>query len=236
MNDRYQNLQRKIDQLLEHKNNLNILEAGCGSTSKIHLKNVSKITGIDISKKQLNCNTVIHEKILGDIQTYKLSASTYDVIVCWNVLEHLKKPKLAVLNFFHAIKDDGLIILALPNVFSVKGLITKYTPLWFHKLIYIYIYKNKKMVTEEKGPFKTYLRYFTAPKSLLKFSRKNGFRPVYFSKARAIDGWVGEKISNKSKFLYSFIASSIKIAKKVTFNQISYSDYIVILKTTDAGI
>ncbi len=45
-----------------------LLEAGCGSASNINFGDNVRMVGIDISKKQLERNSTLHEKIIGDIQ------------------------------------------------------------------------------------------------------------------------------------------------------------------------
>src|SRR5437588_4454211 len=131
-------LQLLVDKLLNDRRNIKVLEAGCGSYSYINMpENTScYVVGIDISEEQLRKNSVIHEKIIGDIETYQFSSSEFDLIVCWWVLEHLPHPEKALNNFLKCIKENGLIVLAVPNVISIKGLVTKYTPFWFHKWVY----------------------------------------------------------------------------------------------------
>ena len=133
---------------------IKVLEARCGARSPIKFEVEHYIVGIDISSKQIERNKVIKEGIIGDIQTYPLKHSEYDVIICQDVLEHLPNPDLVLENFKNAIKPKGLIVIGIPNVLSLKGLITKYTPTIFHVIAYKYIYRNPYHTGEEdKGTF-----------------------------------------------------------------------------------
>ncbi len=75
-----------------------ILEAGCGSGSNIPIPPDSHLTGIDISEEELAKNQVVAEKIVGDLETYPLEKDSFDLVVCWDVLEHLGRPRLAMEN------------------------------------------------------------------------------------------------------------------------------------------
>src|ERR687885_598780 len=97
-------LQQVIDKLLNNRQNLKVLEAGCGSATEIKIPEDAYFVGIDISEKQLERNSLLKEKILGDIQTYDLPASDFDVIVCFYVLEHVPKPELALKNILTCTK------------------------------------------------------------------------------------------------------------------------------------
>jgi hypothetical protein len=56
--------------ILGNRGRIKLLEAGCGSASHLELKPAVDGVGIDISRAQLERNTMVQEKILGDIQDY----------------------------------------------------------------------------------------------------------------------------------------------------------------------
>ncbi len=72
--------------------NFSALEAGCGSASRITIPTSYHITGIDISQSQLDRNKSLNKKILGSLETHEFESESYDLIVCWDVLEHLQHP------------------------------------------------------------------------------------------------------------------------------------------------
>ena len=85
-------LQAFVDEALHGRTRLRVLDAGCGSSSYVKAPESAHRVGIDISEEQLRKNTFVDEKILGDIQTYELPPASFDVIICWWVLEHLREP------------------------------------------------------------------------------------------------------------------------------------------------
>ena len=78
---------------------------------------------LDNSPEQLARNTYASETILGDLQDPKAFKGSYDLIVCWDVLEHLEKPRAAVENMIASLNDRGLLLIACPNLYSIKGLL-----------------------------------------------------------------------------------------------------------------
>jgi SAM-dependent methyltransferase len=154
--------------LLQGKSHIKLLEAGCGSASHFRFKAEVHAVGIDISQQQLELNSALHERILGDIQDHPLPKEEFDVAVCWMVLEHLPRPKEALLNMFASIKPGGLLILGIPNVFSFKGIVTKFTPFWFHRLFYHFMADGWRH-------FPTCLRLAIQPGRISRFAEDNGF-------------------------------------------------------------
>jgi SAM-dependent methyltransferase len=158
---------------------ISVLEAGGGAFSVLQLPN-THITTIDISEEQVAKNDYAHRKIVGDLHTYQFAENEFDLIVCFDVLEHLERPELVVQSFLHAVKPGGLIYIAAPYNRSVAGLIAKFTPHWFHVFCYRYLFgpnptdPGKERIHEFVFP--TYLKSAMNPfqlKRLLEAERMN---------------------------------------------------------------
>ncbi|MDR3575113.1 MAG: class I SAM-dependent methyltransferase [Anaerolineaceae bacterium] len=219
-------LQTVIDNILSNKIALNVLEAGCGSSNHLQFNNEVHLVGIDISKKQLQRNTNLNEKVLGDIQDYDFQPASFDVIVCWDVLEHLPRPEKALQNFASILKDEGIAVLKLPNVFSLKGLLTKFLPYPLHILVYRYIYGKRDVGEDDKGPFKTYLKWSVAPASIKKFAENKGLRVVYFET---------DDISNTNWFIKNRMAHRIykmvkSVVKFLSLGYLTDSEFVIVLQ------
>ncbi|MGZ3621859.1 MAG: class I SAM-dependent methyltransferase [Ktedonobacteraceae bacterium] len=169
-------LQAVLDMQLKDRKTLKALDAGCGYRSYIRLPENAEVVGIDISEEELLKNNTAPEKIVGDIQTYEFPSSDFDVIVCWWVLEHLPYPEKALDNFLRSLKEDGIIILAVPNVLSIKGLLTKYTPYWLHVWYHRFLHGEKNF-----SPFPTFLRLTISPWALRNFAVRNNLSIIYSS-------------------------------------------------------
>ena len=162
-----QRILEKTEELLRGRQRITVLEAGCGAASYFRFSGSMELHGIDVSQGELDKNRDVQHKMLGDIQTYPLPTSYYDVVVCWDVIEHLPRPKEALTNMFRSIKPGGLILLGFPNLMSFKGLVTKATPWWFHRVVYRFLGLRSK-------PFKTYLRRDILPQRVVRNAAANG--------------------------------------------------------------
>jgi 2-polyprenyl-3-methyl-5-hydroxy-6-metoxy-1,4-benzoquinol methylase len=223
-------LQEILDSADGKETKFKVLEAGCGSVSRLKFSDKHFITGIDISQKQLDRNPNVHEKVLGDIQTFKFPASSFDMIVCWHVLEHLPKPQNALRMFFSSVKNNGRIIISSPNPSSLKGLVTKFTPHFFHIYVYRYIYKVKNAGREDTAPFKTFMRFAIRPHNISKVAKEYGINTEILITEDAFRDWVGQKFRNKSKILFLFVTALIKILNAISGGKIGDSEYTLVLK------
>jgi 2-polyprenyl-3-methyl-5-hydroxy-6-metoxy-1,4-benzoquinol methylase len=221
-----QNLQTFLDRELFCRPSLRLLEAGCGSTSNLSFGEHVRLVGIDISEKQLARNTVLHEKIAGDIQSYEFPPDSFDAIICWDVLEHLSQPELALRQFAHAIKPGGLVILRLPNVLSLKGLVTKFLPYTFHVLAYRHFYGDKNAGKSDTAPFKTYLRFRISAEAIRKQGAQLGLQTAYFATEDVADiHWLQRK-----RAMHFFYVTLKKILSLLSLGRIGDSELIIVLK------
>jgi SAM-dependent methyltransferase len=138
-----------------------ILEAGCGRLSHWEYPPQATVTGLDISAEQLAQNTRVDEKIEGDVQTW-FTDRQWDVVASVYVLEHLADPRRALANMLAWTRPGGLLILAVPNALSLKGLVTKWTPFGFHGWFYRHIYRRPHAI------FPTVMDWSITPANLRK--------------------------------------------------------------------
>src|ERR1700722_8570818 len=96
---------------------LSIYEAGGGSTCFLPLEILRRahVTVVDIDEDQIRSNDYAQETILGDIQTYRFPPGSFDLVICYNVIEHLADVEAALLRFCEALKQGGLILIGAPN-------------------------------------------------------------------------------------------------------------------------
>ena len=226
MSQEIDKLQAFVGKELIGLSEVRVLEAGCGSASNLRFGNKVYLVGIDISEKQLARNTLLHEKIVGDIQQYEFPEGNYDAIVCWDVLEHLPEPQLALEKFARAIKPGGLVILKMPNVLSLKGLITKFMPHIFHVWAYRYIYGDKNAGKEDTVPFRTFLRLSISANAIRKQGAELGLDTVYFSTEDVANfHWL-----QKKKLLYFSYLLARKLTGVLSFEHLGDSELTIVLK------
>ena len=107
----------------ERLNGLKILDVGCGGglVSESLCRLGATVTGIDfvqsniqIAKKHAIINNLKINYICGDIETTKIN-NKFDVIIMFEVLEHIDDWKIFLFKIKNNLKKDGTIILSTIN-------------------------------------------------------------------------------------------------------------------------
>jgi SAM-dependent methyltransferase len=208
-----------------------IYEAGGGSLSVLPLSSLNKpaISVVDIDETQLRNNGYADTKILGDIQTYVFPPNSFDLIVCYNVIEHLPAVDQAIQQFHHALAPGGLVFIGAPNPESLFGLVTKYSPHWFHVWFYRVILRHKDAGKPGHLPFRTFYHPIVSPKALLDFCKQIGFEPIYFNL------YIGSNYTSLRQtrpFVGSLVAAGLGLMNALTFGRfnLDHGDYHVVLQ------
>ena len=156
-------------------------EAGGGSTSFLPPDVVrrSDITVVDIDEEQLGKNDYAGNKILGDIQAYRFAPESFDLVICYNVLEHVPDVEAALLRFCECLKQNGLILIGAPNPNSLSGMVTKYTPHWFHVWFYRHVRGVMDAGKPGEAPFPTFFHPLVSLSNLDAFAKTHGLEVTY---------------------------------------------------------
>ena len=117
-------VQRAVHRHLEQRP-ATMLDAGCGARRRIGLL-AEHVVGIDPDAEAIARNPCVDEKIVSSLEDAELPDGAYDIVICWNVLEHIDNPMRVLADFARAVKPGGLIVIALPNVQSFRGVVTKF--------------------------------------------------------------------------------------------------------------
>jgi SAM-dependent methyltransferase len=161
--------------------NLAIYEAGGGSTSFLPLDVLRRahVTVVDIDEDQIRNNNYAQETILGDVQTWRFPPGSFDLVICYNVIEHLPDVEAALLRFCESLKQDGLILIGAPNPKSLSGVVTKYSPHWFHVWFYRHVRGEKNAGQPGQPPFPTFFHTLVTLSNLEAFAKTCGLQVIY---------------------------------------------------------
>ena len=177
---RVQELVRSYVAECPHQEAFEVLDAGAGYGSPVLLPDPARLTALDVCREALDANGRADVRIVGDVAEVDLPRGHFDLVICWDTLEHLPNPYDALERLLRATKPSGRIILAFPNPWSPKGLVTKLTPLWFHLWVYRYVIGSRIAGEPGRGPFPVYLRWGLAPERLAKFFAKRDAVVEYY--------------------------------------------------------
>lgn len=50
-----------------------------------------------------------------NIEDYNLEANKYDIVLAFNLLEHLKEPQSSLNNIYESLHENGYLIGSVPN-------------------------------------------------------------------------------------------------------------------------
>ena len=160
---------------------LNIYEAGGGSTSFLPLNVLRRahVTVVDIDEDQIRNNDYAQKAVLGDIQTHRFAPDSFDLVICYNVIEHVPDVEAALLGFCRALKPGGLVLIGAPNPRSLSGFVTKYSPHWFHVWFYRHVRGDNNAGLPGHAPFPTLFHPLVTPANLDAFANKHGLQMIY---------------------------------------------------------
>lgn len=165
-----------VSHALARRPHARVLEAGCGARSHLAYPAGADVIGIDILRSQLQRNTHASWLAQGDVTALPAAAASVDLIVCWDVLEHLVEPERAIGEVARVLRPGGVAVLALPNILSLKGLVTRFTPWWFHVWVYRHVLGDRSAGTEAFDQFPTAFRFVLRPAGLRRLVVRHGLR------------------------------------------------------------
>ena len=116
--------QCRLQALLEYKQGGKLLEIGCGMGGFLRLaESHFEVEGIDVSHYAVKA---IHPHFGDRVSVYNVEQrpmprSTYDVIVVFNILEHLRQPNKVIDKLSAALLPGGVMIGSVPNNQGVIG-------------------------------------------------------------------------------------------------------------------
>jgi SAM-dependent methyltransferase len=101
---------------------LEVLDAGCGmgyGAEMIARAGASRVAGIDLAPEAIAAASErageVAEFQVGDVSDPPFEGGSFDVVVCFEVLEHLEDPEPAITALKGVLRQGGLLIASSPN-------------------------------------------------------------------------------------------------------------------------
>jgi len=156
-----------------------VLEAGAGSRSLFRLVDRAALVALDISFGQLVRNDETPLRVQGDLHRLPLATGAVDMVVCFNVIEHLDDAAAAMAEIRRALSPGGLLVLGWPNPNSLKGLVTRATPIGVHRAWYRHIVGKRDRGEGHFDAFPTVFHPMTHPARLFDWMERQGFEILW---------------------------------------------------------
>jgi SAM-dependent methyltransferase len=208
-----------------------IYEAGGGSVSWLSaaLRPEAEVVVVDIDGAQIGKNSYAQKKIQGDIQTYSFPPDSFDLVVCYNVIEHLDSPADAIGHFHAALAPDGLLVIGAPHPHSFSSLVTRLTPHWFHVWYYRVMLRKENAGLPGEPPFPVVYDRLVAPEALTEFCSRLGFDRIYF---RAYESPRYREMRMKRPLIGTLIFAITTLLNGLTLNRtnVRTGDYHAVFK------
>lgn len=114
-----------------------VLDAACGDGYGSVYLDANSYLGLDIDRETI-IQAVSKYKSYGnrvDFMNANLDNETlynmlFDVIVCFETIEHVTNPEFVLGNFYNYLKQDGILLISTPNYTITKGLNPHHVQEW----------------------------------------------------------------------------------------------------------
>lgn len=176
-----------------------LLDVGCGEG--LFLELASKV-GWDITGTEISPFAVKYGKgrldlniLQGELMDIGFPDKTFEAVTMWHVLEHTRNPIIVLKEIRRIIKDDGVLIMAVPNLNNIFSQ-------WAYRLV-----KGKKMHLFDPLDRELHLYHFTFETIRLALD-KTGFRVGKIVPDMGIVQWHIRNLNHVAKML-GFLTGSI---------------------------
>lgn len=99
------------------KDNVKILSIGVGTGDELEVLNkFGEVSIIDINKKALDLipKKLFYKKQVGDARNLSFKEKSFDIVVAFDVLEHIKEDNLVIKEIYRVLKQNGIFFFSVP--------------------------------------------------------------------------------------------------------------------------
>lgn len=99
-----------------------VMDLGCASgrlgRKLLELRKAQEVVGVEIFESAASEAALHYEKVhVGDIEDMDLDyQGHFDVVICGDILEHLKEPSKIIKKIHGWLKDEGQLLCCVPNI------------------------------------------------------------------------------------------------------------------------
>lgn len=193
---------------------IEVLDVGGAGDSRINLPGMRRVV-LDVSEESLARCTDAAERLLGDAQSFDYGERRFDLVIFWNVLEHIPDPVSAVKRAAATVKPGGMVIIAGPVIRSLKALVTRRTPHRWHVIFYKKVLGKLEAGTGGTAPFPVEHAKDAEPERLAGHLQSEGFS--LYQEYRYVGDQVW-KLKRYSRLLFSAYEMTRRLFAAATRN------------------
>lgn len=196
----------RILEVLHFDQTLLDMGAGAGIVSQMNFKGcVKTVVGIDLDER-VQENPYLDQGIVGDVTRTPFDSSSFDIIICDNVMEHVAEPDAFFQEINRLLKPNGRFLGKTPNKWHYMPILARFTPYWFHRLFNrlrgrkgedtfptVYKLNSPKCIKRQAAATELSLSYVELVEGRPEYLR---FNPVTY-----LFGILYERLVNKFRFL-----------------------------------
>ncbi|OGG04309.1 hypothetical protein A2Z33_04125 [Candidatus Gottesmanbacteria bacterium RBG_16_52_11] len=206
-----------------------VLELGCGTGygAQLIARNARQVTAIDIDRATIEtcqaANTRRNLKFLtSPVETFS-DGRRYDVVVSFQVIEHLRNPAKLLETAGKHLTKPGVLILSTPNKTTqgynenpfhfrefTAGELEEFLGKRFRKTVLFGVYGNRTVETYESGRREKIGRIFALDPLRIRRVIPRPVRQVIFNyAAMAVKGSIGQPQPGRGNYIYRVLSRTI---------------------------
>ena len=181
--------ERFVDSILPRNRVLKVLDIKAGD-DRFEIRKPIYVVGVDVLQAERGRRPDADEHRVMDLEQVELESTEYDVVLCINVLEHAPNPLALFPVIREALKPEGIFVIELPNVVSLKGFLVRVTPRSIRRWFYAHVLRAAPANRPASSVHSLSLR----PSFLLSQARAGGWKVQYF---RTYEGPVQKSLRDR---------------------------------------
>jgi len=184
-----------------------VLDAGGGPGTWIlrhHRATIGRWVGVDLYRP---ASCAADAFVLGDLARLPFAAHSFDLIVCYMVVEHLADPAAAFANFARVLRPGGALILKTPNVRSPLMRLSRLLPVGAHRWF------KRGLGVDDADVFPTLYRCNTAPALHQALTAAGFSRQTLLAVDQAGEYFAFNRLTYTCGLLYSRLMQALPVAQ-----------------------
>lgn len=178
-----------VDSILPHDRVLKVLDIKAGE-QRFEIRRPIYVVGVDVLQAERGRRPDADEHRVMDLEQVEIESTEYDVVLCINVLEHARDPLALFPVIREGLKPEGVFVIEVPNVVSLKGFLVRLTPWSIRRWFYAHVLRAAPANRPASSVHSLSLR----PSSLLSQARAGGWKVQYF---RTYEGPVQKSLRHR---------------------------------------